>query len=380
MSRLSNLKRALQRLGEPEQPRAERWPATGLSALYGIDSASRPAGIKDVSASGVYLLTEERFRADELVNLILRKEGEPEDSAELRISVQTRVAWQGEDGVALEFVLPPGMNPDLCGALVRDIVSLSDPDQVAEVFRTLRIVLFLYRLCESKAEEAILLLDGRLDSERTATLFKIAFAAENLLAAEPDSSRMRAHSRLAANILQGGSWAPDDLTLKLWAGLLAYSCSVDAPDDSNQIFVDLLVHITPTEARILLYGCERAFSPAAGPENTASGSIVLSPQEIVRVTGIHDLTRNATDLAYLFNLGLIQNVFDFTSYREIDTFDITPSLLGLELYKHCHGHSEKIDPHLVEAAREHLAVFFPPPIPSAFENFTPLSPETSPEK
>ncbi len=380
MSRLSNLKRALQRLGEPEQPRAERWPATGLSALYGIDSASRPAGIKDVSASGIYLLTEERFPADELVNLILRKEGEPENSSELQISVQARVTWQGEDGVALEFVLPPGMDPDLCGALVRDMVSLTDPDQVAEVFRTLRTVLFLCRLCESQADEAILLLGGHLDTERTTTLFKIAFAAENLLAAKPDSGRMRAHSKLVANILREGSWAPDDLTLKLWAGLLASSCSVDAPDDSNQIFVDLLVHITPTEARIFLRGCERALSSAPGPENSASGSIVLSPREIVQLTGVYDLTRNATDLAYLFNLGLIQNVFDFTSYHDIDSFDITPSSLGLELYKHCHGHCEKIDPHLVETAREHLAVFFPPPIPSAFENFTPLSPDTPPEK
>jgi hypothetical protein len=272
------------------------------------------------------------------------------------------------------------MDPDLCGALVRDIVSLTDPDQVAEVFRTLRTVLFLYRLCESQADEAILLLGGHLDTERTATLFKIAFAAENLLAAKPDSGRMRAHSKLVANILREGSWAPDDMTLKLWAGLLASSCSVDAPDDSNQIFVDLLVHITPTEARIFLRGCERALSSAPGPENSASGSIVLSPREIVQLTGVYDLSRNATDLAYLFNLGLIQNVFDFTSYHDIDSFDITPSSLGLELYKHCHSHCEKIDPHLVETAREHLAVFFPPPIPSAFENFTPLSPDSPPEK
>jgi hypothetical protein len=380
MSRLSNLRRALQRLGEPEQPRAERWPATGLSALYGIESASRPAGIKDVSASGVYLLTDERFPADQAVTLILRLVGEPENDSELQISVQTRAAWQGEDGVALEFDLPPGMNPDLCGALMHDIVSLTDRDQVAEVFRTLRTVFFLYRLCESQADDAILLLGGQLDTDRTATLFKIAFAAENLLAAKPDASRMRAHPKLVANILREGSWAPEEVTLKLWVGLLASSCSADAPDDSNQIFVDLLVHITPTEARILLLACERALSSTPGPENSASVPIVLSPREMVQLTGVHDLTRNATDLAYLFNLGLIENVFDFTSYRDIESFDITPSSLGLELYKHCHGHSEQVDPQLVATAREHLAVFFPPPIPSVFENFTALPPDTPPEK
>ena len=380
MSRLSNLRRALQRLGGPEQPRAERWPATGLSALYGIDSASKPADIKDVSASGVYLLTPERFPANQAVALILRLDGEPEGNSELQISVQTRAAWQGEDGVALEFVPPPGMNPDLCGALVHNIVSLTDRDQVADVFRHLRTFFFLYRLCESQAEEAILLLDGRLDPGRTEKLFKIAFAAESLLAAKPDASRMRAHPKLVADILRNGSWAPDEETLKLWVGLLAYSCSVDAPDDSNQIFVDILVHFTTTEARILLHACERALSSTSGPENSAAVPIVLSPHEMVRLTGVHDLSRNATDLAYLYNLGLIEHLFDFTSYRDIESFDITPSRLGLELYRHCHGHSEKIDPQLVVGAREHLAVFFPPPIPSVFEDFIPLEPDTPPQK
>ncbi len=380
MSRLSNLKRALLRLGEPEQPRAERWPATGLSALYGIESASKPAAIKDVSASGVYLLTDERFPADQTVALILRLNGEREGNSELQISVETRAAWQGEDGVALEFVLPPGMNPDLCAALVHDIVSITDRDQVADVFRHFRTVLFLYRLCESQADEAILLLDGRLDSGRTETLFKIAFAAENLLAAMPDASRMRAHPKLLANILREGSWAPDEVILKLWVGLLASSCSVDAPDDGNQIFVDLLVHFTPTEAKILLHGCERALSSAPGLENSGSAPIVVSTQEMVHLTGVHDLSRNATDLAYLFNLGLVENLFDFTSYRDVESFDITPSRLGLELYSHCHGQSQKIDPQLVASAREHLAVFFPPPIPSVFENFIPTAPDTPAEE
>ncbi len=226
----------------------------------------KPAAIKDISASGIYLLTQERFLVDQAVKLILRLDGEPEENSELQVSMQTRAAWQGGDGVALEFVLPPGMNSDLCGVLVHEIVSFTDRDQVMEVFRNFRTVLFLYRLCESQAHEAILLLDGQLDSGRTATLFKIAFAAENLLAAKPDASRMRAHPKLVANILRDGSWAPDEETLKLWVGLLASSCSVDAPDDSNQIFVDLLVHITTTEARILLYACERALSSTPRPE------------------------------------------------------------------------------------------------------------------
>ncbi len=79
---------------------------------------------------------------------------------------------------------------------------------------------------------------------------------------------------------------------------------------------------------------------------------------------------------------MIQKVFDFTSYREAESFDITPSSLGLELYKHCHGSREKIEPHLVEAANAHLLNFLPPPHPIApeptfIDGQTPPSPLSS---
>jgi len=380
MFRLSNLNRALGRSSAPEQPRAERWPVTTLTAHYGRDAAATPAGIKDVSSTGIFLITEEQFPIGQQISLKLQKKSEAELSAELEISLQGQVVRQDQDGIGVSFVLPPSMNLVLWEVLLRSIVNLSDADQVAEAFRTLRTVLFVSRLCQSGAEETVQLLEGELDQDRTAKLFEIAHAVEKLLAQEPDGGRMRAHPSLVANILRNGSWAPDQLILQLWVGLFAASCSVDVPDDSNQIFVDLLVQLTNTEARIFTLACERALRAAPAPANAASGAIVLSPDEIVKVTGVHDLTRNATDLAYLFNLGLIQNVFDFTSYRGMDSFDITPSILGLELYKHCHGHRERIDPDLVKAAREHLAVFFPPPIPSVFENFTPLPPNPPQKK
>jgi hypothetical protein len=84
---------------------------------------------------------------------------------------------------------------------------------------------------------------------------------------------------------------------------------------------------------------------------------------MIELTGVHDLARAATDLAYLYNLGLIRNVFDFSSYHEIDSFDISPSRLGLELYAHCHGSRENLDPLLIEKAKAQLAHFLPEPLP-----------------
>jgi hypothetical protein len=363
---LKDLKRDLQNLGQVPRPRDERRPATGLAARYGLDTPSTPADIKDISTSGIYLFTEKRLRTGELITLTLQEEGLAENSSELQISLHARVARLGEDGAGLSFVLPPGLDTNLWGVLVRNIVMLTDADQIAHMFRTLRAILFLCSLCGSEAEQAILLLGGQLNSERTESAIKLALAAEDLLASDPDAGRLRIHPTLVTNLLREASWTPDEVLRQLWAGLLVSSCSADAPDDSNQIFINLLIQLTPVQSKILCYACERTLG--SGPGSGASASVVLNPKQMVELTGWSDLTRNATDAAYLFNLGVIQHLFDFTSYREIDNFDITPSTLGIQLYKHCNGHREKVDQQLVDAANAHLVNFLPPAHPLDFSS------------
>jgi hypothetical protein len=377
---LSEFKRGLQKLGRRKVSRPERWPVTGLTACYGRQIPSTPAPIKDISSSGVRLGIQEPLTVGQFVNVRLQKEGDPALSAELQFTVQAQVARQDESGVGLSFFPPPGLDEELWEVLLRGIVVFTDPVQVLEVFRTLRTILFLGRLCKSRAKEAIVLLGQHLHHDRIATLCRIARTAEDRLAADPDADRMRADPNLVANILRDGSWSCDEMTTQLWEGLLVSSCSVDEPDDGNQIFVEMLVHITQRQAVILTHACERALSSAPATGDFIPPSVVLSPDEITKLTGMNDLARNATDLAYLFNMGLLQKVFDFTSYREFDSFDITPSRLGIELYRHCHGQRGKIDPQLATAAREHLTVFFPPPLPSVFENYTPLVPDSSEQK
>src|SRR5579875_2941783 len=258
MSRLSDIKRAAKIFAGPEQVRAERRTASGLAASYGLDSSFMPAEIKDISATGIYLSTEKRLRTGEVITLTLQEEGAPENASDLKISLHARVARQGEDGIGLSFVLPPGLDTELWAVLVRNILVLDDQREIAHMFRTLRTVLFLSRICQSEANEAILLLGGQLNSDRTDTFIRIALAAESVLASEPDADRMRAHPKLVATILKEGSWSSDEFVTKLWAGLLVSSCSIESPDDSNQVFVKLLLQIMPNQAKILIHACERA--------------------------------------------------------------------------------------------------------------------------
>ena len=134
---LSDLKRAVQK----KQPRAERRTASGLAASYGLDPTFAHADIKNISDTGIYLVTEKRLRTGELITLTLEEEGKPGNNSELQVSVHARVARQGEDGIGLSFVLPPGLDTNLWGVLVRNIAVLTDQAQIAHMFHTLRTIL-----------------------------------------------------------------------------------------------------------------------------------------------------------------------------------------------------------------------------------------------
>jgi len=123
----------------------------------------------------------------------------------------------------------------------------------------------------------------------------------------------------------------------LWAGLLASSCSEQGTDDSNQPFADLLVEVTPVQARIFAAACAKAVKLKPNADEPASRSVVFMPEKMTQITGLFDIPRIGMDVAYLFHHGLIEKNFDFTSYSLMDRFIITPTPLGMELYKRCGG-------------------------------------------
>jgi hypothetical protein len=315
-----------------------------LAAQPRNSRASSAASIKNLSSTGVYLLTEERWPLGELISLTLQGQGSPENCSELQIPVQTRVSRHGKDGIGLSFVLPPGLDAKLWGVLVRNAGVLTDTKSILSTFRMFQTILFLNRLCRGAADESILLLlGGELDELRTEGALDIVLRAEKLLVSEPDANRMRVFPPLAANILKNGAWAIDDVTKQLWAGLLAASCSVEGTDESGGALVDLLIHLTPVQSRILVAACSKVMEFMSEHEGLPLARIMLTltPEEMFRITGMNDISRIAIEIAYLFHAELIEKNFDFTSYIPTESFDLTPTRLGLDLYMRCKGDCAK---------------------------------------
>jgi hypothetical protein len=324
----------LRTLGYPQMERAPRRNPTGLAAMHGSISSPRLGRVKVLSRNGLFLETPERWPIGETVSLTLQKEDTTAGNSELQIDLQARVASLDEDGIGLGFILPQELNAELWEHLIETADTPNESEEVRLTFRMVRTVLFICRLCPSGATEPISVVTEELDEVRAQNMQTIALAAESMLSTEPNAENMQADPRIIARILKDSSWEQDHLTQQLWAGLLASSCSLDGSDQATQEFVDLFVNLTPNQLHILVEACTRACDQLWRPD-AKSTPVVISAEEMVRLSGISDLNRCATDVSNLHNYGLLERNREFSTFLPKTSFDITPTSLGLRLFNLC---------------------------------------------
>jgi PilZ domain len=97
--------RWLARSKSHDRRNGERHCAPLLVAYYWNGANATPHGVRDMSTSGVYLVTEDRWYPGTLVLITLQKSaGDAE--ARRSIGVQSKVVRSGPDGVGFTFVFP----------------------------------------------------------------------------------------------------------------------------------------------------------------------------------------------------------------------------------------------------------------------------------
>jgi hypothetical protein len=88
------------------QRRPQRYVAPRLVAYFFDGGTPAAHCIRDVSSTGLYLLTTQRWYPGTLVTITLQRTEKDEAGVRQSITVQTRVMRSTEDGVALRFVVP----------------------------------------------------------------------------------------------------------------------------------------------------------------------------------------------------------------------------------------------------------------------------------
>jgi hypothetical protein len=125
----------LERWWSPDPRKAPRYPVSGLAAYFWTGSAPKVHHVKDVSAMGLYLVTEERWYPGTLVLMTLQKTDSEEEGAERSISVYSRAVRCGDDGVGLQFVLSHTRDPRLGMDLLADKVDRKELERFLQRLR-----------------------------------------------------------------------------------------------------------------------------------------------------------------------------------------------------------------------------------------------------
>jgi uncharacterized membrane protein (UPF0127 family) len=96
----------LERWLSPDPRKAPREQFEGLTAYYWTGASPQAHAIRDISATGIYIITEERWYPGTLVLMTLTTNGGDDKTDERSIVIQSRAVRWGNDGVGLKFVLP----------------------------------------------------------------------------------------------------------------------------------------------------------------------------------------------------------------------------------------------------------------------------------
>ena len=334
---MKSLGEVVEKLSRPETKRAERRPAHGFVAHYRVGRSARQDDIKNISATGLFLLTEERWVPGTVVSLTLQMQSPLEEISERRIIVQAKTILWGEDGVGFSFVLPDDPDARPWKFLLENAAEKSKPNGVLDLARLANAIAFLSRLSPDGAKDIAQVVDAGWTRARVANAVQVLLKIESLLPPNFSARSIGARPRLVVKVIQHGSWADECWIQQLWAGLFISSCVLPQRDDSDEVFADLLGKLTTAHVRILKYACIRLGALRSESGGNLPQPVICGREEIMEIASSRELVRIERDLGHLYGLGLLERRATTASTSTHYAADITPSGLGMNLYERCRG-------------------------------------------
>jgi hypothetical protein len=317
----------------PKLPRSERRAVPGLEAIHWTGSSPGLDIVRNISASGMYLVTRERWPQGEVNPIRLVYPELNDDDPDRQVTLQAKTVRWGEDGMGLNFVFPESMDPWLWKT-----DGLIEPEDILSEFRLARALSFFRRICPSATQELKLLFREGLSNLRISSAIVIAHRAEAMLAAERDFDRLRAPQKVVMRVVHEGSWAEDATTQQLWAGVLATACTLMGDDESNLPYIDILAEFASIDGRLFTTACAKSQKVFATSGAVSAQSLICTSQELIEIAGAHDLMKIDRNIFQLSLLGLLEPRVKSKYFNFEQEANLTPTALGLELFARCQGY------------------------------------------
>jgi hypothetical protein len=317
--------------------RAERRTSPALAAYHWKGLYPRLNSVRDISCTGAFLLTQERWEPGEVVSLSLQRSGPPEK--ENAFSVQAKAVRWDEQGVAVAFMLPPGADLRLWQSPLKSADLQNEPEDILREFRVAQTVSFLTRIAPETSAATSRLLHEELSNYRLENAIEIVRKAERMLGATVDEEHLRALPEVVMRIVDAGSWSSDDKwMLQFWAGLLAASCSSTGDDQSTLIYAELLGQLKALHLRILSAAAAKSTKISGGQGAMYTRPLKWNAADLMKFSGSGDLIKLDRELHYMADIGIIAPREKSAFFQQMTDTTIALTNLGLQLYARCNGH------------------------------------------
>jgi hypothetical protein len=348
----------LEKFLAPEADRAERRQVAQFAAYRWNGSALTQDMVRDISASGLYLVTNERWRPGTILALTLQKEGSLDLDPARRITTQVKVVRCGPDGVGLSFLWAKD-DPESrqWESLLESLIGQTRPADMLGLVRIVEAFAFLGRICPDGVEEIREWVRTRASSHKILNAVSIALKAENLLGSGVASDSLRVNPHVAVRVLELGSSTDEDWLHRFWGGLLITAVSGNGREQANLEFVELLSQLTSIPLRIFTVVCTRATKVISESGEVCAKPLACNIEELTATVGSRG-PQVERELEVLCRLQLIerQRAANSPVLLASSETDITPTGVGLELFALCNGHGGNLQEFYFQDSTESAAV------------------------
>ncbi len=320
-----------------EQRGSIRRPAKDLVAYVGEKGAERKLEVDNISSSGVYVRTEERWEPGSEVTLSLQQNGPVSELPDRHVRVEASTVWHGKDGMGLKFKLPQGMQLDLWESAVSGDASQSGPDYIVHEMRIAQALGVVRSLCPQAAEPFRTMLRKDFSSVRVRDAIRVTHLVDKMLSHVAGRDGLTAPPALVLRILEMGSWASEEWTQQLWAGVLVSACTPEGNDESNAELVELLCQLAPVHLRILELASRRYDEAAA---NGATEAPPVTMHELTKLLDLTNLTKTLRSVSEMAERGLMTPVKRPLADAQDDNAWSAVTPLGLRMVARCKGQRE----------------------------------------
>jgi hypothetical protein len=311
-----------------------RRPARELVAYVGEKGAERKLEVGNISSSGLYLRTDERWELGTEVLLNLQQNGPVTELPERHVEVTATTVWHGKDGIGLKFDLPEAMQFDMWESAANGETTQTGPEYIVYEMRVAQALGVIRSVCPQAVDRFRAMLRKDFSSVRVRDAVCVAQMAAKMMGQTAWLNGLSAPSALVLRIMEMGSWASDEWTQRLWAGLLVSSCTPEGNDHSNAELVETLCQLATVHLRILELSSRRYVEAVAAG---AAEAPQIPMHDVTKLLDLTNLTKTLRSVGELADRGLMTPVKRAPNDVQDENAWTSITPLGLHMVARCQG-------------------------------------------